>query len=175
MRIDDQAETELAKRPPAAHGLACLPFFAGERSTGYNEDATGAVVGLRSSTDSIDIVQAALESVAYRFEEIFEQLNGVCRIREIVASGGALRRSLVWTQIMADVLNRNLSMPDTHEASMRGAVLLALETTGRINKIEDAVTPASRVFSPDRSRKAVYLTARNRHKEAYKLLIDREK
>jgi gluconokinase len=175
VRIDDEAETEIAKRPPAAHGLAFLPFLAGERSTGYNENATGCVIGLRSSTDAIDILQGALESVAYRFAEIFEQLNSVCRIREIVASGGALRRSLVWTQIMADVLNRNLSMPDTHEASMRGAVLLALETTGKIKKLDDALAPAARIFAADKSRKAVYAIARKRHQQAYKLLIDRDK
>jgi sugar (pentulose or hexulose) kinase len=36
-------------------------------------------------------VQAALEAVAYRFAEIYEQLNDVCVIKEIIASGGALR------------------------------------------------------------------------------------
>ena len=74
---DDRTETEIAKREPAGHGLTVLPFFAGERSTGYHEKSVGSILGLRSSTDSIDIVQAALESVAYRFAEIFDQLNGV--------------------------------------------------------------------------------------------------
>jgi gluconokinase len=104
-------EDEIAKRPPAGHGLVFLPFLAGERSTGYHENATGAVLGLHSSTDAIDIVQAALESVAYRFAEIFDQLNSVVKVREITASGGALRESPVWTQIIADTLGRNLILP----------------------------------------------------------------
>ncbi|HLM61923.1 MAG TPA: gluconokinase, partial [Pyrinomonadaceae bacterium] len=78
---DDKTEAEIEKREPAAHGLTFLPFLAGERSTGYNESAQGAILGLTSSTDTIDIVQATLESVAYRFAEIFDQLNDVCRIR----------------------------------------------------------------------------------------------
>ena len=72
---DDEIEAEIAKRLPDSHGLTFLPFLAGERSTGYHETAHGAVLGLKSATDSIDIVQAALESVAYRFGDIFDQLN----------------------------------------------------------------------------------------------------
>ena len=172
---DDRTEAEIAKRDPAGHGLTVLPFFAGERSTGYNESARGSILGLRSSTEAIDIVQAALESVAYRFAEIFDQLNDVCNIREIVASGGALRESPVWTQMIADVIGRDMTLPKTHEASMRGAVLLALETTGRINKIEDVPTPSGKQFTADKSRKKVYAAARKTHQEAYKLLIDRDK
>ncbi len=172
---DRRIEAELKKRNPAAHRLTVLPFFAGERSTGYNEGASGAILGTHSSTDAIDIVQAALESVAYRFAEIFDQISSVCAVKEIIASGGALQGSPVWTQMIADVFGRNLTRPDSHEASMRGAVLLALETTGRINKIEEIPTPSGKQFSADRSRKAVYAAARKRHQEAYKLLIDREK
>jgi gluconokinase len=172
---DDRIEAEIAKRDPAAHGLAFMPFLQGERSTGYNENAGGAIIGLRSATDNVDIVQAALESVAYRFAEIFDQLNTICNLRDLVASGGALRQSPVWTQIIADVIGRNLTLPDTHEASMRGAVLLALETAGKIKKIEDAPTPTGKKFTADKSRKAIYATARKRHQEAYKTLIDRDK
>jgi gluconokinase len=172
---DDRTEAEIAKRDPASHGLTVLPFFAGERSTGYNENARGAILGMRTSTDAIDIVQAALEAVAYRFAEIFEQLDSVCRVKEIVASGGALRASPVWTQMIADVIGRGMTLPETHEASMRGAVLLALESTGRISKIEDVPTPSGKQFTADKSRKKVYSAARKVHQAAYKLLIDRDK
>ena len=171
---DDDVEREIAKRDPASHGLTVMPFFAGERSTGYHENAIGSIVGLRSATDAIDIVQAGLESIAYRFADIFDQLNGVSRIKNIIASGGALRESPVWTQMIADVLGRDLTLPDTREASMRGAVLLALETTGRIKKIDEIPTPSGKQFLADKRRKGVYASARKRHREAYKLLIDRE-
>ncbi|MEO8041531.1 MAG: gluconokinase [Acidobacteriota bacterium] len=172
---DDRIEAEIAKRDPAVHGLTVLPFFAGERSTGYNEGATGAILGTRSATDAIDIVQAALESVAYRFAEIFDQLNSVCSTKELIASGGALRESPVWTQMIADVIGRNMTLPDSHEASMRGAVLLALESTGKIKKIEDVPTPSGKKFSAQKSLKAVYSAARKRHQDAYRSLIDLQK
>ena len=168
---DDKTEDEIAKRPPAAHGLVFLPFLAGERSIGYRENATGAILGLRSSTDTIDIVQAALESVAYRFAEIFDRLKSVTYISEIVASGGALRESPVWTQIIADTLGRDLTLPDTREASSRGAVLLALETIGKIENIERIPIPAGKVFKADTSRRPAYKAARDLHHENYKLYL----
>jgi gluconokinase len=168
---DDELENEIAKRPPAAHGLTFLPFLAGERGTGYHESAAGGMIGLNTATDAVDIVQAALESVAYRFEEIFEQLNSVCEIDEMIASGGALRESPVWTQMIADVLGRELTLPDTHEASSRGAVLLALESIGNIDAIEITRTPKGRKFTPNRKRHALYRVAFKRHRKIYQTNI----
>ncbi|MGD9562823.1 MAG: gluconokinase [Pyrinomonadaceae bacterium] len=168
---DDKTEAEIAKRPPAGHGLTFLPFLAGERSTGYHENAAGAILGLRTSTDTIDIVQAALESVAYRFAEIFDQLNSVCRIREIIASGGALRESPVWTQIIADVLGRDLSLPDTREASSRGAVLLALEAVGSIKAIEQVPTRGGQNFKSKPANASAYRPAREMHSISYAELM----
>jgi len=168
---DNVVEAEIAKREPDGHGLTFLPFLAGERSIGYHESARGAILGLRSSTDTIDIVQAALESVAYRFAEIFDQLNTIAKINEIIASGGALRESPVWTQIIADVLGRNMSLPDTREASSRGAVLLALETIGKIESIEKIPTPLGNKFTADKARRVVYAKARKRNEANYNLII----
>ncbi|HVF30082.1 MAG TPA: gluconokinase [Pyrinomonadaceae bacterium] len=173
--LTDDKDSEIWKREPDSHGLTFMPFLAGERSTGYHENARGAVVGLSASTDVTDIARAALESVAFRFAEIFEQLTEVSRPRELIASGGAVESSPAWTQMIADVLGRDLVVPKAGETSMRGAVLLALETTGRIKKIEDVPTPDGKVFKADRSRKAIYAAARKRHQETYRLLIDRER
>ena len=168
---DDEIENEIEKREADAHGLTFLPFLAGERSTGYSESAHGAVLGLKSATDTIDIVQAALEAVAYRFAEIFEQLNKVAKISEIIASGGALRESPVWTQIICDVLAQNMSLPDVREASSRGAVLLALETIGKIKSVENIATPKGKSFKFDKKQTAIYKKAQRRHQEFYNLLV----
>lgn len=168
---DDEIENEIAKRNADAHGLTFLPFLAGERSTGYHESAHGAVLGLKSATDSIDIVQAALESVAYRFAEIYDQLNEVLEIKSIIASGGALRESPVWTQIICDVLAQKMSLPDTREASSRGAVLLALETIGKIEDISNLKTPEGAKFNFNKKRHKIYQKARKRHNKFYETLV----
>lgn len=124
-RLPANANELVANREPA-DGLVVIPFFHGERSTGYDEDARGAIIGMTAAHDGIDVLRAAMEGVAFRLADIFERLNKVAKIKEIVASGGALRESPVWTQIIADVLGRDLTLNDASESSSRGAVLLAL-------------------------------------------------
>ncbi len=170
LHLPNDAEDQIAKRSPGTRGLIFLPFLAGERSTGYHESAAGAILGLASATNSIDILQAALESVAYRFAEIFDQLNKVVKIKEIVASGGALRESPVWTQIIADVLGRDLSMNDVQESSSRGAVLLALESVGKIEGIEQIPGTSTDLIKSDQNQFDLYQKARKLHADAYKLL-----
>lgn len=165
---DDHIEREIAAHQPDDHGLTFLPFLAGERSTGYHADARGAILGLRSATNAVDIVQAALEAVAYRFAEIYDQLNKVADIKEIVASGGALRESPVWTQIISDVLNQKMTLPDTREASSQGVINLALEIMG---KEADIKKEKQIPFKPNAKKHKIYKQARERHESFYKLLF----
>lgn len=136
LKLPKDAEHQIANRPLGAHGVTVSPYFHGERSTLYREDARGGIHGLTASHDSIDILQAAMESVAYRFAEILKQLNSVVKVKEIVASGGALRDSPVWTQIISNALGRELTMSSVQESSLRGNVLLALESIGKIESID---------------------------------------
>lgn len=170
LKLPKDAEAIIAKRAPGAHGLTFLPFLAGERSTGYNESAHGAILGITSSTDSIDIVHAAFEAVAYRFAEILDQLNSVVKIKEIVASGGALRESPVWTQIIADVLGRDLLMNDVPESSSRGAVLLALESIGKIENLRESTLETKNVVGCDANKHHSYRDLRQKHQVCYHLM-----
>jgi len=171
LKLPKDAQEQIARRAPGAHGLVFLPFLAGERGTGYNESARGAVIGLTSATEPVDILQAALESVAYRFAEIFDRLNMVVKIEEIVASGGALHASREWSQIIADCLGRDLTIDDVRESSSRGAVLRALESIGRIDDIQNYKRVDDRRITANPSRFNLYRTAMKSHAGAYKLLI----
>lgn len=168
---DDDIETQIAKREPDSHGLTFLPFFAGERSTGYHENAKGAILGLTQHTNAVEITQAAMESIAFRFAEIFEELQQIVDIKTIIASGGALRESPVWTQIIADTLGQDLSLPDTHEASSRGVVLLALEQIGKLDNISELPTPEGNKFNFSSEKHGIYQQARKRHDKFYELIL----
>lgn len=169
---DDVLENQIAKRKPGGHGLVFLPFVAGERSTGYHESASGGVLGLHSSTDPIDILQAALESVAYRFADIFDQLKQAVRIKEIIASGGALRESPVWTQVIADVLEKDLMLPDVREASSRGAVLHALQAIGELGDMVKLTPPSGKTYASGKKNRSLYRAARAKHDAVYKKVIE---
>lgn len=132
LNLPKNADAIISRRLPTKSPVAVEPFFAGERSTGYNENATGSILNLAMANDAVDIYQAAMEAVAGRFAEILRQIETVTPVRNIVASGGALSNSPVFIRIISDTLGRKLTISDTSEASMRGAVLLALETIGKM-------------------------------------------
>jgi gluconokinase len=125
--IPANPEDEIRRRDPQRQLPAVLPFFHGERSTGYREDARGEIRDLKGSHDSIDILHAAMLAVAERLAEIYKRLRRVSPIREIVASGGALRESPLWREIVADALHRELHLTTSDESALKGAVLLALD------------------------------------------------
>jgi len=171
LRSPKNLDAIISKRRPALHGLTFLPFIAGERSTGYHENAAGAVIGMTSVTDTVDIVEAAMEAVAFRFAEVADQLAEVAEFDDIIASGGALRSSKVWTGLIVDVLSRALRFVPVPEASLRGAVLLALETLGNIESIEQVLPEGGRIFEPNADNHAVYERARQQHEHYYDLII----
>lgn len=171
---DAQAlETQLAAMEPDAHGLTILPFWFGERSTGWSADARGAILGLTAHTRPAEILRASWEAVAYRFALIADALEAFAPDAEVRASGGALAASPVWAQIIADVLNRPVKLTPAREASSRGAVLLALESLGVIRSLTSATSSAaSMTFVPEPSRHARYRAGLERQQTAYRQIIN---
>jgi gluconokinase len=153
----------LAERDPRDHGLVFLPFLGGERSTGWNPDARGAIHGLTFQTMPLDLLQAAYEGVAFRFASIADLLP---EVREVVATGGGLLRDRDWIQIMADALARPVAVSGVPEASLRGAAVLALERSG--HEVADA--PIAEVIEPRADRAEAYRAARAAHQKAYDAL-----
>jgi len=168
LRVPRNAEDQMRVRGAAGHGLTVLPFFFGERSTGYREGAHGAIVGTNADIDGVDLLQAAMEGVAYRIAEIHDRLKKVAKFKTIAASGGALRASPVWKQIMADVLGRDLYLTGDEESASRGAVLLALESLGKIEGIDERSFSEGSKLEHHPSCHIAYRKARRQHQTAYK-------
>ena len=164
-------ELRLAALEPDSHGLTILPFWSGERSTGWSSDARSVVFGLKQETQPIEIVRAALEAIAYRFALIARALDRVAPDATVIATGNALRSSPVWIQIIADVLGRPVTLGSEAEASIRGAALLALEAVGKIAAIEDVSSSITEVFEPDMMRHARYREGLARQEELYARLF----
>jgi gluconokinase len=152
-------DAALLSEKPAGHGLSFLPFLTGERSTGWDPRARATISGVTLETRGLDILQAAMEAVAYRFAAINTALSEAVAVTEIVATGGALLGSAAWCQILADVLEMPLVLSRAAEASSRGAALLALEALGEIHDVLDAPVPARKTFMPRREHAGAHRAA----------------
>jgi len=155
-----ESDGSLADRDPDSHGLTFLTLLGGERSPGWHQHATGAIRGLTFATTPLDLRQAALEGVAFRFAEIADLMP---EVKEIVATGGALLKDEDWMQIMADALARPITASAVSEASLRGAALRVLERQKK--PIPEA--PLGRVFEPREERIEAFRAARERQRRLY--------
>jgi gluconokinase len=141
------------------HGLTFLPFLGGERSTGWDADATGTIHGLTFETTPADIRQAALEGVGFRFAAILDLLPDV---EEVVATGGALFKDDEWVQVIADALARPVIRSAVEEASLRGAAVAVLD--------KPSAAPLGDTFHPREERAEAYRSARERQAWLYQVL-----
>jgi gluconokinase len=157
------ATGSLAGRDPDSHGLTFLSLLGGERSPGWHQHAKGAVHGLTFDTTPLDLRQAGLEGVAFRFAEVADLMP---RLDEIVVTGGALLRDPDWVQIMADALGRPVTTSGVKEASLRGAAVVVLERLGET----PAPAPLGAVVEPRPDKVDVFRAARERQRRLYEVV-----
>ncbi|MGB0388809.1 MAG: gluconokinase [Ardenticatenaceae bacterium] len=169
--IDDLNE-RLSALEPDQHGLTILPFLAGERSPGWAGEARATIHGLTLATTPLQMLQAGLESVAYRLAQVFDLLQGQLTSQpHLITSGGALRHASAWAQLISDVLGRPLLVSDVSEASSRGVALLALEALGTVRHLSELPVDIVTRYEPHQKRYQRYQEAIARQKELYHLLV----
>ncbi len=169
---NNEIEKELSALQPGLHGLTILPFFAGERSTGWRDDAQAAITGLTENTSPIEILHAALASVALRFRNVYEIMQfALGNPRDVVASGSALLHSPVSMQMIADTLSHSLIRCVEPEATSRGAALLALERIGAIPDIHSAGAKYDGAVEPKSENRDLYTEAFERQRKLYATLF----
>jgi gluconokinase len=158
----EDAAGSLGDRDPDSHGLTFLTLLGGERSPGWHQHAKGAIHGLTFDTTPLDLRQAGLEGVAFRFAEVADLMP---ELDEVVATGGALLKDPEWLQIMADALGRPLTTSGVREASLRGAAVVALERLGE----SPAPAPLGPIVEPRPDKVEVFRAARERQRWLYEV------
>ncbi len=128
-----------AEVPPGSEGLLFLPYLTGERTPHPDPLARGAFAGLTIRHGQAHLTRAVLEGVAYGLRDSFELMKstGLAAIRQVRVSGGGAR-SLLWRQILADVLDAELVIVNTTEGAAYGAALLAGVGTGAWDSVDSA-------------------------------------
>ncbi|WP_147535111.1 gluconokinase [Bacillus marasmi] len=132
--------TKIAERVrPGADGLLFHPYLAGERAPLWNPDVRGSFFGLTLSHKKEHMIRAALEGVIYNLYTVFlaltECMDGP--VTRIQATGG-FARSNVWRQMMSDIFESEVVVPESYESSCLGACLLGLYAIGKIDSFEVA-------------------------------------
>ena len=132
-------------------GLAFIPQF-------FSKSGKGAFVGIDTVHGLSHFARAVMEGVA-----VFNQLSlkrmtdlGLSINRLIMIGGGA--GSALWPQIVADMAQQPVILPEQMEAPCAGAAALALAGAEVCSSVEEAsrrVSTAGRSVKPDAGRSAL--------------------
>ena len=113
-----------------AGGVVLVPYFAGER-TPNRPDATGSLTGLRPDVERPQVARAAVEGVLCGLLDGLDALVAAGVVldpagRLVVVGGGG--RSAAVRQVLADLAERPVTVPDGDEHVAAGACVQAAAT-----------------------------------------------
>jgi xylulokinase len=128
----------LAEAAPAgSSGLVFLPYLTGERTPHPDPLARGAYVGLTVRHGLGHLARAVMEGVAFGLRDSVELMSSMMELGEVRIAGGGTQ-SPVWTQIIADALDRPVRLVGTPEAAACGAAMLAATGQGAFGSVQEA-------------------------------------
>jgi gluconokinase len=151
--------TEIAgQAAPGAGGLLFHPYLAGERAPLWNANARGSFFGLGMHHKKEHVIRAVLEGVIYNLYTVLLALSELIGEPKKIQATGGFARSELWRQMMADIFNQEVCIPESIESSCLGAAILGLYSLGRIeslNVVSDMLG-ATYQHAPIKENVAVY-------------------
>jgi len=127
--------------PPGSEGLFFHPYLNGERAPYWDADLRGSFTGMTFAHGPGHFLRAFYEGIAFSLADclrLFTQA-GVRLDRLRVTGGGA--QSPMWRQILADVLNARIELPETADASFGCALVagLGIGAYPSVSAVQDAI------------------------------------
>jgi sugar (pentulose or hexulose) kinase len=121
--------TQLTERvkvvPPGARGVTYLPYLSesGIIAPITDPHARAQFCGLHPGHTADDMLRAVFEGVAFAMDDLVRLLGLASEATIILAGGGA--RNPLWVQMIADICERAVMVPDGDELGAKGAAILA--------------------------------------------------
>ncbi|MUT67535.1 gluconokinase [Paenibacillus sp. NEAU-GSW1] len=151
--------TELAAKAPAgSEGLLFHPYLSGERAPLWDSNARGSYFGLTLRHQREHMVRAVMEGVIFNLHHVWTALEEMIGKPSSIQATGGFARSELWRQIMADIFDHEIRVPESYESSCLGAVVIGLYSLGIADSLDIAgeMVGSSRVHVPEADNAAVY-------------------
>ena len=144
--------------PAGAHGLLFHPFLGGERAPLWNAKARGSFFGLSHIHTRADMLRAVMEGISMNIATVFQAVRALVGEPASVTATGGFARSKVWRQMLADILNCPVNVPDSFESGCLGSVVMAMQSLGMIDSLDTPQKFIGKVssYQPDPAAVKVY-------------------
>jgi xylulokinase len=118
--------------------LVALPYFEGERTPIYDPDAKGVFFGLTLKHTREDLYRAILESVGFGIRHNIESMiaEGLSPKRILAVGGGT--KNIEWMQIISDIANVEMIIPEKQVGSAYGDALMAAVGVGILSDLTES-------------------------------------
>lgn len=140
LKTRDYAGEQTGIKELGKNNVFFLPYLMGERSPHNNPNARGTFMGMTMDTTREDMTQAVLEGVAFALRDSFEVAKalGIRIERTKICGGGA--KSPLWRQMIADIFNIKVDIPESEEGPAMGGAMLAAVACGEYASVEEAAS-----------------------------------
>jgi len=166
----DMYELLSAEMPEEPTGLLTLPYFEPTGTPHFIADASGAILGLTTSTSRGEILKSLMECETLYFLESMLPLTSLgVDTSEFIATGGGAK-SDQWLQIKADVFGVPFVRPKVVESGTLGAAILAGMATGEIRNAQEAAAyfvKEDKRFEPNPEYHKVYQEKYDQYRQLY--------
>lgn len=124
-----------AKAPAGSSGLLFHPYLTGERAPLWDPNARGSFFGLTLHHKKEHMIRAVLEGVVFNLYSVMVALEEFINHPVSIQATGGFARSAFWRQLVADIFNLDVFVPESFESSCLGAAVLGLYSVGEIKEL----------------------------------------
>lgn len=152
------ALADAAAVAPGSDGVQFLPWLLGSIAPSPNDDVRGAYVGLSLTHDRRHLMRATLEGVALNLAWLLPHVETfVGTTFPFLRFGGGAAMSPLWSQILADALDRPVHrLAEPRATNARGAAFLAFADLGMLDLADvPRLLHVDHVHEPDPAHRAV--------------------
>ncbi|MEJ6399609.1 gluconokinase [Nicoliella lavandulae] len=174
--------TKIASKIHAgADGLIFHPFLGGERAPIWNANARGSFFGLTRIHTRAHMIRAALEGIVFNLYTVSLALKEVVGEPKSIQVTGGFAQSAICRQIIADIFEQEVHIPESVEGTALGAATLGMYSLGMIDdlsKVKDfvgesfALEPNHENYETYRELLPIYIRLMREFETEYKNIAD---
>ncbi|MFC6322401.1 gluconokinase [Companilactobacillus baiquanensis] len=151
--------TKMANEVPAgSKGLLFQPYLGGERAPIWNAYARGSFFGLTRQHTRSDMVRSSLEGIVFNLYAVMCLIEKITGKPVSIQATGGFARSSMWRQMLADIFDQDVVVPESFESSCLGAVVLGMYAQGYIDDLSAVkdMVGITEIHHPDPKNVKVY-------------------
>jgi xylulokinase len=124
--------------PAGANGLLYLPYLMGERTPHLDANCRGVFFGLSAMHEKKDMLRAVMEGVIFSMNDCLGIIREMGSTPDNIFAAGGGANSMLWRQMMADIMGVEISVNNSTESGALGVAILAGVGAGVYKDVESA-------------------------------------